>query len=136
MEGEGTSSESIANQTGIVTWAPPCQMPELVPRIDDIYKHIYKHHKVRYFNSSANRLQFSQHRQFWLPVDPFNLTQTWFTPNTSGIPGNCGTHHLWNQILHFGSTEQLHTVDNLSFEDFHDLDHPSISVRLRENSVS
>ena len=107
-------------------------MPELVPRIDDIYKH----HKIRYFNSSESRLQFSQHRQFWLPVDPFNLTQNWFTPNASGALGNCGTHHLWNQILHAGRTKELHPVDNLSLEDFHDLDHPSISVRLQKSSVS
>ena len=107
-------------------------MPELVPQIDDIYKH----HKIRYFSSSVSRLQFSQHRQFWLPVDPFDLTQNWFTPNASGVLGNCGAHHLWNQILHARRTKQLHPVDDLSFEDFHDLGHPSISVRLRKRSVS
>ena len=91
---------------------------------------------MRYSNSSANRLQFSQHRQFWLPVDPFDLTEKLVQPKCFRLLGNCGTHHLWNQLLHAGRTKQLHPIDNLSFKDLHDLHHPSISVRLQKSSVS
>ena len=76
-------------------------------------------------------LQLAQSGQDRLPVNPLNLAEC---RQSCAVIGYCRartTHHSWYEIVNCCNTEQLHTINDFTFQDLYYFYHPGVSISLK-----